>query len=69
MLKSSLKIKKSLGMTLISGPILLSRFMPILQSGNIFLCILHSACNYTPLKVFVVLMSKVNGSMVVNLRR
>lgn len=56
-------------MTLISSPILLSQFMPILQSGNILLCILHSACNYTPLKVFVVLMSKVNGSMVVNLRR
>lgn len=31
--------------------------------GNLFLCILHNACNYTPLKVLV-LMFKVNGSMV-----
>lgn len=68
MLKSSVKIKnKSLGMTLISGPILLSQFMPVLKSGNIF-HILHGAYNYTPLKIFVVLMLKVNGFMA-NLRK
>jgi len=65
MLKSSLKIKKkkSLGRTLICGPILLSQFMPnspVWKQTSLHPLQRH---NYTPLKILV-LMFKVNGYMV-----